>query len=224
MLKEYTVDEFITLAKKVQGSHKWQPDWDQYVHQLKGWLKAKSKGNDYSIWLILEGIANISGKDASYWTIKTAYDYYTEMFENLKHKEDQMKIDMNKKYRRVGTHEPVRVLCVDHKTAYGGISCIGLQQNKADVETLIHFNTLGIDQEGKQIIEEIPAVDWSKVKMDTPMWMRTFTGDLWHKRHFNKFEGGRVHFWPNGYTSSTCSATNNTNSELPENCSLEEPK
>lgn len=142
----------------------------------------------------------------------------------VKEKEQQMKIDMNKKYRRVGTHEPVRVICVDRKVDNDSLPCVGLVLTKPNVEAMVYFDHEGVDQYGQKTIEEVPAVDWSKVKMDTPMWMRTFSSAAWYKRHFNKFENGRVHYWPNGYTSFTCSATSDINSDKPENCSLEEPK
>lgn len=146
------------------------------------------------------------------------------MFE-VEEKEQPVKIDMNKKYRRVGTHEPVRVICVDRKTVVDAQCCVGLYQSKfTATEEVIYFNIYGRSPSGIQIIEEIPAVDWSKVKMDTPMWMRVCAEGTWFKRHFNKFEGGRVYYWSNGYTSFTCNATSDTNSTSMENCSLEEPK
>jgi hypothetical protein len=89
---------------------------------------------------------------------------------------------------------------------------------------MVYFDHSGVDQYGEKSIEEIPTVDWNKVEVDTPMWMRTFGEGPWHKRHFHKFEGGRVHYWPNGCTSFTCNRTSDGNSDKPENCSLEEPK
>lgn len=145
-----------------------------------------------------------------------------DRFVKYEEKEVYMKINMNKKYRRVGTHEPVRVICVDRKDCE--IPCVGLYLDKNNTEGVLHFDFHGVDLYGIQIVEEVPAVDWSKVEVDTPMWMRTFGEGPWHKRHFHKFEGGRVHYWPNGYTSFTCNGTNDVNSEKPENCSLEEPQ
>ena len=48
-----------------------------------------------------------------------------------------------------------------------------------------------------------PEVDWSKVEVDTPILVRTVEGAEWFKRHFAKYEGGRVFVWNNGKTSWT---------------------
>lgn len=48
-----------------------------------------------------------------------------------------------------------------------------------------------------------PEVDWSKVEVDTPILVRTVEGTEWFKRHFAKYEDGRVFVWNNGKTSWT---------------------
>ena len=48
-----------------------------------------------------------------------------------------------------------------------------------------------------------PEVDWSKVKVDTPILVRQ-TKDKdkeWERRHFAKYENGKVYAWGEGYTS-----------------------
>ena len=50
---------------------------------------------------------------------------------------------------------------------------------------------------------EEPEVDWNKVKVDTPILVRAAEGAEWCKRHFAKYEGGRVFVWDNGKTSWT---------------------
>ena len=50
---------------------------------------------------------------------------------------------------------------------------------------------------------EEPEVDWSKVEVDTPILVRTVEGAKWFKRHFAKYEDGRVFVWTNGKTSWT---------------------
>ena len=48
-----------------------------------------------------------------------------------------------------------------------------------------------------------PEVDWSKVKVDTPILVRQGkTGD-WLERHFAKYENGDVYAWVDGQTSWT---------------------
>lgn len=46
-----------------------------------------------------------------------------------------------------------------------------------------------------------PPVDWSKVAVDTPILV-TYSGIYsWVKRHFAKYENGRVYAWNHGTTS-----------------------
>ena len=46
-------------------------------------------------------------------------------------------------------------------------------------------------------------VDWSKIKIDTPILVRDFEDAKWAKRHFAKYEDGKVYAWSNGVTSWT---------------------
>ena len=56
-----------------------------------------------------------------------------------------------------------------------------------------------------QLLEdcEESEVDWSKIKVDTPILVRQGkTGD-WLERHFAKYENGDVYAWVDGQTSWT---------------------
>ena len=46
-----------------------------------------------------------------------------------------------------------------------------------------------------------PPVDWSKVAVDTPIFVRDSREEAWRKRHFAKYENGIVYAWGNGATS-----------------------
>ena len=46
-----------------------------------------------------------------------------------------------------------------------------------------------------------PPVDWSKVAVDTPIFVRDSEKESWRKRHFAKYENGTVYAWGNGTTS-----------------------
>ena len=46
-----------------------------------------------------------------------------------------------------------------------------------------------------------PPVDWSKVAVDTPILVRDNEGKAWRKRHFAKYETGKVYTWLGGSTS-----------------------
>jgi hypothetical protein len=49
---------------------------------------------------------------------------------------------------------------------------------------------------------EEPKVDWSKIKVDTPILVRNY-GIKWSKRYFGKFVDGKVYAWCGGATSWT---------------------
>lgn len=46
-----------------------------------------------------------------------------------------------------------------------------------------------------------PPVDWSKVAVDTPILVTHSGIHQWAKRHFAKYENGRVYTWNSGTTS-----------------------
>ena len=49
-----------------------------------------------------------------------------------------------------------------------------------------------------------PPIDWSKVSVDTPILVKTFSNDeAWQKRHFAKYEDETVYAWCDGGTSWT---------------------
>ena len=49
--------------------------------------------------------------------------------------------------------------------------------------------------------DEEPEVDWNKVPVDTPIYVRDFKCGGWWPRHFAKFEDGEVFTWDYGKTS-----------------------
>lgn len=46
-----------------------------------------------------------------------------------------------------------------------------------------------------------PEIDWSKVKVDTPILVRNYESGDWTKRYFAKFVDGKVYAWIGGATS-----------------------
>lgn len=46
-----------------------------------------------------------------------------------------------------------------------------------------------------------PKVDWSKVKVDTPILVKDTEEGEWRKRHFARFKNGKVYAWHDGLTS-----------------------
>lgn len=61
----------------------------------------------------------------------------------------------------------------------------------------------GLKLEWLQAEYEEPEVDWSKIEVDTPIYVRQYEDNDWVRRHFAKYENGRVCAWSNGTTSHT---------------------
>lgn len=51
------------------------------------------------------------------------------------------------------------------------------------------------------ITEELGIVDWSQVKVDTPVFVRDSENDVWKCRYFAKYEYEKVYTWVDGRTS-----------------------
>ena len=154
-------------------------------------------------------------------TLKTDNgQYYSSYYKRengiIKEKDKPVKIEMNKKYRCVRTHEPVRVICVDRKVDNNSLPCVGLCLTKPNIEEMMYFDHSGVDQYGQKSIEEIPTVDWSKVEVDTLIWVNG------SPRYFAKYSDYVVYYFTDGTTSKTnvtgvCVA-------FRDNCSLERPR
>lgn len=66
-------------------------------------------------------------------------------------------------------------------------------------------NTLVFDKKGiENILEpykEEHEIDWYKVAVDTPIFVKSFDNENWHKRYFAKYHDGKVYAWDMGRTS-----------------------
>ena len=51
-------------------------------------------------------------------------------------------------------------------------------------------------------VQKEATIDWSKVPIDTPIYISP-DGEHWWKNHFAKYENGKVYFWRDGCTSYT---------------------
>lgn len=56
---------------------------------------------------------------------------------------------------------------------------------------------------------EEPEVDWSKIPIDTKIYVRTDENEAWNLRHFAKYEDGKVYAWAYGCTSWTADLKDN---------------
>lgn len=54
-----------------------------------------------------------------------------------------------------------------------------------------------------------PQVDWSKVAVDTPIFVRDGENETWAKRHFAKYENGKIYTWTSGTTSWSAYGSDN---------------
>lgn len=54
-----------------------------------------------------------------------------------------------------------------------------------------------------------PPVDWSKVPVDTKVYVRDFDNGCWIPRHFARFEDGKIVTWNDGATSFSIDDFNN---------------
>lgn len=59
-----------------------------------------------------------------------------------------------------------------------------------------------------EIAEELGIVNWSKVPVDTPIYVRAYESNAWEKRHFAFFKDGKVYAWLSGVTSWSAEDTN----------------
>lgn len=59
------------------------------------------------------------------------------------------------------------------------------------------------------IAEYLGIVDWSKVEVDTPIFVKDYKCDAWKKRYFAFYKDETVYAWANGAT--TWSAENDRN-------------
>lgn len=55
-----------------------------------------------------------------------------------------------------------------------------------------------------------PPVDWSKVPVDTKVYVRDFDGESWAPRYFARFEDGKILTWVSGTTSFSDGGRGNT--------------
>ena len=46
-----------------------------------------------------------------------------------------------------------------------------------------------------------PKIDWSKVKVETPILVRDYEGQEWANRYFAKYENKTIYAWDSGRTS-----------------------
>lgn len=75
--------------------------------------------------------------------------------------------------------------------------------NALIADALIGYNYIAI-------ADHIDIVDWSTVKVDTPVLVKDYENNEWTKRHFAFYRDGKVHTWDSGVTSWSKEPTDST--------------
>lgn len=82
--------------------------------------------------------------------------------------------------------------------------CFVDSESELGCEQCAMIQALWLDEE---YVEPKVEVDWSRVKIDTPIYIRDTNTQNWGKRHFAKYEDGKIFAWADGHTSFTENAT-----------------
>lgn len=78
-------------------------------------------------------------------------------------------------------------------------------KNNIETESCIKKMALWLKQ------EYVEQVDWSKVKVDTPILVKNTEKEEWEKRHFARFKNGKVYAWYDGLTSWSTAGEDDVN-------------
>lgn len=113
----------------------------------------------------------------------TNYEYYREQIEKFARLSADFALD--NETRKI-------VPCV-------GFKCSQCEFNKSASEYACEIKKL--TWADAEYIDE-PEVDWSKVAVDTPIFVSS-DNKQWYRRHLAKYEDGGVYAWNNGFTSFT---------------------
>lgn len=103
-----------------------------------------------------------------------------------------------------GLADAWKIATMIYKSAYhGGLK--GFEVKKYFGCTIDEIHKLPIQEvvKGFKHYEEDQNLDWSKVPVDTPILVRENDKNPWLKRHFAKYEDGKVYTWRFGRTSHT---------------------
>ena len=98
--------------------------------------------------------------------------------------------------------ENIGVLNPDKLAVIDGKPCM-CQETECNMCELRSVESCCVDRTDNWLFSEYkePEVDWSKVKVDTPILVRESEQNLWLKRYFAKLKDGRVYAWDGGKTS-----------------------
>ena len=97
-------------------------------------------------------------------------------------------------------------------------SAVGLKDGKPFACNAMYCTECGVFGSNFGCVEKLkkwceseyiePSVDWSKVPVDTKIFVRNDENEIWFSRHFAKYVNGKVYSWANGRTSWSTSIDN----------------
>lgn len=73
---------------------------------------------------------------------------------------------------------------------------MGIECGNISCDNCYHLFSLWLLKDYKE-----PEIDWSKISVDTKVYVKDNENDKWIKRYFAKYEKGRVYTWMYGNTS-----------------------
>ena len=98
------------------------------------------------------------------------------------------------------------IACTEHSIAVkNGVPCMcnAIKCNECDLDADDGCDNNFMKWCNSEYTE--PPIDWSKVPVDTPIWVRNLEKDKWYRRHFAKYEDGKVYaFRISGTSWSGC--------------------
>lgn len=87
-----------------------------------------------------------------------------------------------------------------------GVNCRDCPLSESNNKTDYECNILEILYPEKAIeivMDYEPKVDWTKVPVDTKVLVKECKNDNWEKRHFAKYDNGKIYAYDNGKSSFT---------------------
>jgi hypothetical protein len=101
-----------------------------------------------------------------------------------------------------------RILCTDVKSDHNSIAFAYLESDTdREVVTMISSSLRYLPDHGISNLDLVEGAedptDWSKVAVDTPIWVQSHGSAIWRTRHFAGVQDNAVLVWDNGRTSHT---------------------
>ena len=92
----------------------------------------------------------------------------------------------------------------------GEIECVGSDAVTLRMYTVHLLSDIFESTNCIDIAKALNKVDWSTVKVDTPVLVKDYEDNAWTKRHFAFYKNGQVHTWDCGVTSWSKESTDST--------------